>query len=77
MKKEKKKINGNIITGIILIVLQIMSYIGLYDESSNILEAMSIDKLDSIYGIFAFFGANIFLIAGIIILLIGLKKNKQ
>lgn len=77
MKKEKKKINSNIIIGIILIILQIMSYIGLYDESSNILEAMSIDKLNSIYGIFAFIGANIFLIAGITTLLIGLKKTKQ
>lgn len=72
----KKRFNSNIIIGLILIFVQLMSYYGIYEQGMSILEVTSLNKINSIYGLLYFSGANIYLIIGIILIIIGIVKQK-
>ena len=76
MKKNNN--NGYISVGIVLIVLQFISYKGVATNNSTLLEITALDHLKEPYGIFYTLGANLFIIPGIILLIIGIKKaNKK
>ena len=77
MKEKKKTINGFIISGIILIILQLLSYKGNYSANNSLTYAIGLDQLNTPYGIFFVLGTNIFIIIGIILLIIGIKKLKK
>ena len=77
MKEKKKTTNGFIISGIILIILQLLSYRGSYNANNSLAYAFGLDQLNTPYGMFFVLGNNIFIIVGIILLIIGIKRLKK